>query len=162
MEAKYLAWQRNQEASDNKYTKLEQRYNPLLVDSEELMAKLVTYEDLQRDGCDIRHLDQAGKPMKDNFVRHVRALLAKGSSARSVREQLYLNGGYFLSEKGNEQFKQNMPKLRWFQTQREGMGNENLLYSFLRIAKCEEVVQWGFDETSLNGAPTMNRWCRIN
>ena len=66
-----------------------------------------------------------------------------------------------MSEKGYEQFKENMPELRWFQTQREGMGNESLLYSFLRIAKCEEVVQWGFDETSLNGVSTMNQWCRI-
>jgi hypothetical protein len=49
--------------------------------------------------------------MKDNFVRHVRALLATGSSARSVREQLYLNGGYFLSEKGYAAFKENMPEL---------------------------------------------------
>jgi hypothetical protein len=72
-------------------------------------------------------------------VRHVRALLATGSSARSVREQLYLNGGFFLSAKGYEQFKASMPELRWFQTQREGMGNESLLYSFVRIAKCEEV-----------------------
>jgi hypothetical protein len=54
-----------------------------------------------------------------------------------------------------------MPELRWFQTQREGMGNESLLYSFVRIVKCEEVVQWGIDETSLNGVPTMNQWCRI-
>jgi hypothetical protein len=98
--------------------------------------------------------------MKDNFVRNVRALLATGSSARSVREQLYLNG-VFMSEKGYEQFKASMPELRWFQTQREGMGNESLLYLFVRIAKCEEVVQWEFDETSLNGVPTMNQWCRI-
>jgi hypothetical protein len=91
----------------------------------------------------------------------VRALLATGSSARSVREQLYLNGRYFLSEKGDVQFIENMPELRWFQTQREGLGNESLMYSFIRIAKCEEIVQWGFDETSLNGVPTMNQWCRI-
>ena len=86
----------------------------------------------------------------------MRALLATGSSARSVREQLYLNGRYFLSEKGDVQFIENMPELRWFQTQRGGLGNESLMYSFIRIAKCEDILQWGFDETSLNGAPTMN------
>ena len=80
-----------------------------------------------------------GKPLKENFVRHVRALLATGSSARSVREQLYLNGGFFLSAQGYKQFQASMPELRWFQTQREGMGNESLLYSFMRIAKCDEV-----------------------
>ncbi len=41
------------------------------------------------------------------------------------------------------------------------MGNESYVYSFIRIAKCEEVVQWGFDKTSLNGIPTLNQWCRI-
>ena len=99
--------------------------------------------------------------MKDKFVRHVRALLATGSSARSVREQLFLNGGFFLSEKGYAELTADMPELRWFQTQREGLGNESLMYTFLRIAQCEEVVQWGFDETSLNGIPTLNQWCRI-
>ncbi len=41
------------------------------------------------------------------------------------------------------------------------MGFESVLYSFVEIAKCEEVMQWGFDETSLNGVPTLNQWCRI-
>ena len=57
---------------------------------------------------------------------------------------------------------ESMPELRWFQTQREGLGNESMLYSFMAIALCDEVVQWGFDETSLNGIPTLNQWCRIN
>jgi hypothetical protein len=26
---------------------------------------------------------------------------------------------------------------------------------------CDEICQWGFDETSLNGIPTLNQWCRI-
>jgi hypothetical protein len=99
--------------------------------------------------------------MEETFVRHVRTLLATGSSARSVREQLYLNAGFFLSLKGNEEFKDSIPELRWFQMQREGMGNESLLYAYVEIAKCSEVVQWGFDETGLKGVPTLNQWCRI-
>ncbi len=95
MEAKYLARQWNLEAVETKFVKLEQRYNQLLVDNEQLIEKLVAYEEREQDGSDIRHLDQAGKPMKNNFVRHVRALLATGSSARSVREQLHLNGDFF-------------------------------------------------------------------
>ena len=59
--------------------------------------------------------------MKDKFVRHVRALLGTGSSARSEQEQLFLNGGFFLSEKGYSEFTADMPELRWFQTQREGL-----------------------------------------
>ena len=41
------------------------------------------------------------------------------------------------------------------------MGNESILYSFVTIANCDSVLQWGFDETSLNGVPTLNQWCRI-
>ncbi len=95
--------------------------------------------------------------MEETFVRHVRTLLATGSSARSVREQLYLKAGFFLSPKGNEEFKDSMPELRWFQKQREGMRNESLLYAYVEIAKCSDVVQWGFDETGLNGVPTLNQ-----
>ena len=99
--------------------------------------------------------------MKESFVRHVRTLLATGSSARSVLEQLRLDGGFFLREKAYEEFMHSMPALRWFQMQREGMGNESSLYAYIQIAKCDEVVQWGFDETGLNGVPTLNQWCRI-
>jgi hypothetical protein len=38
------------------------------------------------------------------------------------------------------------------------MGYESILYSFVTIAKCDTVL---FDETSLNGVPTLNQWCRI-
>ena len=86
-------------------------------------------------------------------MRHVRALLATGSSARSVREQLYLNGGFFLSAKGYEQFKVSMPELRWFQMQREGMGNESLLYSLVWIAQCEEVVPYPNPNPNPNPLP---------
>ena len=99
--------------------------------------------------------------MKDYFVRHCRCLLATGSSARSVREQLFLNGAFFLGAEKYAEFRDAMPQLDWFNTQREGMGYESILYSFVTIAKCDAVLQWGFDETSLNGVPTLNQWCRI-
>ncbi len=35
------------------------------------------------------------------------------------------------------------------------------MYAMLRVAKCEEVLQWGFDETSLDGTPTLNQWVLI-
>jgi hypothetical protein len=28
----------------------------------------------------------------------------------------------------------------------------------LRVAKCECCLQWGFDETSIDGVPTLNQW----
>jgi hypothetical protein len=45
--------------------------------------------------------------------------------------------------------------------QREGIGNESLLYAYVEITKCAEVVQWGVNETGLNGVPTLIQWCRI-
>jgi hypothetical protein len=87
--------------------------------------------------------------------------MATGSSARSVREQLHLNGAYFLRDELYKEFREEIPQLRWFHQQREGLGCESLVYSFVTIAKCEAVLQWGFDETSLDGIPTLNQWCRI-
>jgi hypothetical protein len=111
--------------------------------------------------CQIRDNDHRGKPLKESFARHCRTLLATGASARSVREQLFLNDAFFLSKQGYATFSAGMPSLHYFQFQREGMGNETLTYSFVSIAKCDENYQWGFDETSLNGIPTLNQWCRI-
>jgi hypothetical protein len=59
MEAKYLAKQRSLDASEKNYVKLEQRYNAQLVVHEEVVAKLTAYEDLEREGSNIRHMDQA-------------------------------------------------------------------------------------------------------
>ncbi len=58
MERKYLAKRRSLEACEAKFKKLAERYSQLLTDNEELVAKLNAYEDLERDGSDIRHIDQ--------------------------------------------------------------------------------------------------------
>ena len=146
-----------------KEIKSQEIYNQLQAEYETMSEALQTLEDKEEeeDVCPIRHTRQKGKPMTDKFVRHCRTLLATGSSARSVLEQLYLNAGFFLTAEKSAVFAAAMPSLRWFQYQREGMGNESYVYSFIRIVKCEEVVQWGFDETSLNGIPTLNQWCKI-
>jgi hypothetical protein len=31
----------------------------------------------------------------------------------------------------------------------------------MRVAKCEEVLQGSFDETSLDGTPTLNQWILV-
>jgi hypothetical protein len=59
MEAKCLAKQRSLDASEKKYVKLEQRYNAQLVVHEDVLVKLTAYEDLEREGSNIRHMDQA-------------------------------------------------------------------------------------------------------
>jgi hypothetical protein len=66
-----------------------------------------------------------------------------------------------VPEGDKQTYIENVPKLRWFNLQREAMANESYLYALLRLAKCECVLQWGFDETSLDGVPTLNQWCRI-
>ena len=69
--------------------------------------------------------------------------------------QLFLNEAKFL------EFEVEVPNERWFRHQRKGLGYEAWLYAMVRVAKCEEVLQWGFDETSLDGTPTLNQWVLI-
>ena len=45
--------------------------------------------------------------------------------------------------------------------QREALGVESFLYTFMRIAGCEKIQQWGFDETTLDGQETINQWAML-
>ncbi len=58
-------------------------------------------------------------------------------------------------------FCQDLPQLRWVQTQREGLGIESYLYSFMRIAGASRILQWGFDETTLDGVSVLNQWALL-
>lgn len=102
-----------------------------------------------------------GKPLDAAFVNHCRTLLATGGSARSIREQIALNGIFFLEEDNARSFQEKLPEVRWFQFQRESMGLESMVFTFIRLARAERVDQWGFDETALDGVPTLNQWCRV-
>ena len=103
-----------------------------------------------------------GRPVAEQFVQHVRCLMATGSSARSCREQLLLSAMYFVKDTEVQQaFMDEVPALPWFNKQREALANEAYLYSLTRLAKCEAVEQWGFDESGLDGIPSLNQWCRI-
>jgi hypothetical protein len=51
-----------------------------------------------------------------------------------------------------------VPNLRWFQAQREALGNEAWLYLMLEVSRAKECLQHGFDETSIDGTPTLNQW----
>ena len=42
-----------------KCVKLDEFNKAQIVENEEMAAKLTAYEDLERDGSDIRHMDQA-------------------------------------------------------------------------------------------------------
>ncbi len=51
-----------------------------------------------------------------------------------------------------------VPHISWFKTQRKGLGYEAWLYAMVRVCTCETVLQWGFDESSIDGVPTLNQW----
>jgi hypothetical protein len=56
------------------------------------------------------------------------------------------------------EFATQVPHISWFKTQRKGLGYEAWLYAMVRVCTCETVLQWGFDETSIDGVPTLNQW----
>ena len=41
------------------------------------------------------------------------------------------------------------------------MGAESFLYTFMRIAACETIQQWGFDETTIDGHEVINQWAML-
>ena len=67
------------------------------------------------------------------------------------------NAKVFLREEQFAKYESAVPNVRWFQAQREALGNEAWLYSMLELAQAEDALQWGFDETSINGVPTLNQ-----
>jgi hypothetical protein len=81
-----------------------------------------------------------------------------GCSARAARDQIVVAGQLFLNQEKFEEFEKEVPTERWFRSQRKGLGYEAWLYAMQRVARSEEILQWGFDETSLDGTPTLNQW----
>ena len=142
------------------YNKLKGEHEAAVILVDEAQEKLKEKMDTMRGMLDIRE-GTRGKPLGRPFVQHCRTLLATGATARSTREQLLLNGHFFIAEDYLPYFTEQVPELRWFQFQREGLGLESMVLTFIRLAKAERVAQWGFDETSLDGVATLNQWCRI-
>ena len=130
------------------------------LEAEEAQVQLDELLDDKNAKLEIRE-GTRGKPLGAAFVNHCRTLLATGGSARSVREQIALNGIFFLEEDNARSFQEQLPEVRWFQFQRESMGLESMVFTFIRLARAERVDQWGFDETALDGVPTLNQWCRV-
>ena len=86
-----------------------------------------------------------GKSLEFEFA--ARTILATGCSARAARDQILVTGQLFLPSAKFELFELEVPTERWFRYQRKGLGYEAWLYSMVRVAKCESILQWGFDET---------------
>ena len=104
---------------------------------------------------------EAHKGMSPKFEEHVRCLMATGSTARQAREGLILTAGQFLPEEECAEYRSQLPTIEWFAKQREALGVESYLYTFIRIAGAASVRQWGFDETKIDGHDTFNQWAML-
>ena len=93
----------------------------------------------------MRH-SQANKGMKPEFEEHVRSVMATGCTSRQTREGLLLNEAQFLRDDDLELYRSEIPGVEWFSKQREALGLESYLYTFMRIAGCDSIRQWGFGE----------------
>ena len=104
---------------------------------------------------------QLNKGMSTQFEEHVRCLMATGTTSRQTREGLILNAEQFLCDEELEDYRSEIPGVEWFTKQREAVGVESYLYTFMRIAGCESIRQWGFDETKIDGVDTFNQWAML-
>ena len=104
---------------------------------------------------------QLNKGMSTQFEEHVRSLMATGTTSRQTREGLILNAAQFLFDEELEDYRSEIPGVEWFTKQREAVGVESYLYTFMRIAGCESIRQWGFDETKIDGVDTFNQWAML-
>ncbi len=105
---------------------------------------------------------QGGKGLNVRCEQYVRGILATGCSARAARGTIEMSARTFLDEESYKELYEMLPLERWFRSQREqGLGNEAWTYAMIRVAGAERMLQWGFDETKLDGVSTMNQWVLI-
>lgn len=90
-----------------------------------------------------------GRGKSPEFEFAARSILATGCSARAAKDNLLVGARLFLPQDKYDKFESEVPGERWFRAQRKGLGYEAWLHSMIRLAKCESVLQWGFDETRL-------------
>ncbi len=104
----------------------------------------------------IKTSGQGGKGLSVCFEQYVRGILATGFSTSAARGTIAMST--FLDAGAYKQLDEVLPLERWFRTQREGLGNEAWTYAMIRVAAAAKILQWGFDETKLDGVSTMNQW----
>jgi len=95
------------------------------------------------------------------FEAFGRTVVGSGCSGRHARDTLLLAADYLLIENEATQFKEDLPTTHWFARQHEAVGSESFAFACLELAACENILQWGFDETSLDGQSTFNQWCLV-
>lgn len=102
-----------------------------------------------------------GGGLSPRFQQYVRGILATGCSAKAARGTIAMSANVFLSAEWYKKLDDVLPLERWFRSQREGLGNEAWTYAMLRVAGADKILQWGFDETKLDGVSTMNQWVLV-
>ena len=123
---------------------------------------LSVYRSLRRAVKDMVASGGRGRARSFTFEHQVRSLQASGCSARAAREQLLQSAAAFLRPESAEAYAALVPNPRWFQRQREGLGNEAWLYGMIELTRAHECLQHGFDETSIDGVPTLNQWVLLD
>jgi hypothetical protein len=101
------------------------------------------------------------KGMSRGFEEYVRSCMATGCSARHNRDILRFTIDFILGLDEGAKLKAQVPKLNWFRLQREAMGLQSYVYTLIQMAGCDDIVQWGFDETHLDGQSCFNQWCLL-
>ncbi len=96
------------------------------------------------------------------FEQYVRGILAVGCSVKAARGTVAMSAKTFLSPERWKQMELVLPLERWFRRQREGLGCEAWTYAMIRVARSPKILQWGFDETKLDGISTINQWVLLN
>ncbi len=84
---------------------------------------------------------------QNEFEFAARTVLATGCSARAAKDNLLVGARLFLPPDKYEKLENDVPGERWFRDQRKGLCYEAYLHSMIRSAKCDSILQWGFDET---------------
>ena len=77
-----------------KYNQLKAQYEAAALEADKVQDKLKEQIEEIRGRLEIRE-GTRGHPLGRSFVLHCRTLLATGGLARSIREQLLLNGRFF-------------------------------------------------------------------
>ena len=144
--------------SDDKKMKL--NYKAKLKEKNQMLKdQAESTKNLLMDARLVLRTEQRGQPYSYDMERHARALMSTGTSAEAARQQFMMDAAFFLSEDQFERLE--FPDARWFSRQREGTGIESWLHAHLKLAKCERVLQFGFDETEIALQSTMNQWVWI-
>ncbi len=143
-----------------------------LEDLEALLAEHATQD--ERAVTDMTATGK-GRPKSLAFEHQVRTILASGCSARAALAQVLGSARVYLPPATFAAYELLVPNLRWYvslspllQVQPKhhsigvgSLGNEVWLYAMIELARAEQVLQWGFDETSIDGTPTLNQWVLI-